>query len=101
MRRQSNPMFTITPKALAIIQRVTAHRALAPTSGLRIAVRDEPSASLQVKAVRGPHPGDKVWERDDARLYLGPGADRRVEAGQLDAVRTSDGRVQFVLKAAA
>jgi iron-sulfur cluster assembly protein len=100
MRRQPNPMLTITPKALAVIRRVTAHRALAPSSGLRIARRDEPSASLQVKAVRGPHPGDSVWERGDARLYLGPGAHRRVEARELDVLTAPNGRVQFILRAA-
>jgi iron-sulfur cluster assembly protein len=100
MRRQADPMLTITPKALAVIRRVTAHRALAPTSGLRIARRDDPSTSLQVKAVRGPHPGDSVLQRGDARLYLGPGAHRRVEARQLDVVTAPNGRVQFVLSSA-
>lgn len=94
-------MLTITPSALAVIRRVTAHRALAPTSGLRIARRDEPSSSLRVKAVRGPYPGDSVWERADARLYLGPGAHRRIEARQLDVVTAPNGRVQFILRRAA
>jgi iron-sulfur cluster assembly protein len=94
-------MLIITPEALAVMRRVTAHPKMKPTSGLRIAHQNEPSAPLAVQAVHGPHPGDRLLERDGARLYLGPGTVGRVEDGTLDAVTQSDGRVQFVLEHAA
>ena len=47
-------MLSITPQALSVMKRVTGHPSLEPTSGLRIACRDEPSEPLQVRAVQGP-----------------------------------------------
>ena len=91
-------MLTITPEALAVVQRVTDHPALEPTSGLRIAQRDGSPVPLQVRAVHRPRPGDSVVERDGARLYVGPDAAERVAGRQLDAVTDTDGRVQFLLK---
>ena len=93
-------MMTITAHALAVIQRVTAHPTMEPTSGLRIARRDRSPAPLGVTAVQRPEPGDSVLERDGARLYLGPDAARRVEGRRLDAVTDPAGRVQFLLTAA-
>ena len=97
----SESVLTITSEALAVMRRVTAHPTLEPTSGLRIARGDEPSAPLRVRAVPSPHPGDEVVERDGGRLFLGPGAGRRIEGGELDAVTEADGRVQFILRPAA
>ncbi len=94
-------MLTITPQALAVIQRVTAHPALEPTSGLRIARRAEPAAPLLVRAVDCPEPGDRVLEREGARLYLGSDIARRLDGRRLNAVTDDVGRVQFVLEAAA
>ena len=93
-------MLSITPQALSVMKRVTGHPSLEPTSGLRIACLDEPSDPLQVRAVQGPRPGDRVLERNGARLYLEPGAAGRVEGRSLDAVTDPAGRVQFILKAA-
>ena len=96
----SRQMLTITPQALTVIQRVTGHPMLEPTSGLRIACPEEPDAPLRVRAVRGPRPGDNVLERLGGRLYLEPDTVQRLEDGELDAVTNEDGRVQFVLRAA-
>jgi Fe-S cluster assembly iron-binding protein IscA len=96
----SGSMLTITPRALAVMRRVTAHPRLTSTSGLRIARGEEPSLPMRVGAVEGPHPDDRVLEQDGARLYLGPGADTQVEDGELDAVTDEDGRVQFILRSA-
>lgn len=93
-------MFNITPRALAVIRRVTAHPTMEPTSGLRIAQHDKPDAPLQVRAVHGPQPGDSLLERRGGRIYLGPDTARHLEGGELDAVTASDGRVQFVWRAA-
>lgn len=82
------------------MQRVTGHPALEPTSGVRIACLDEPSEPLQVRAVQGPLPGDRVLERSGARLFLEPEAAGRIEGRRLDAVTDPAGRVQFILKAA-
>ncbi|WP_141006891.1 Fe-S cluster assembly protein HesB [Nocardioides humi] len=94
-------MVTITPRALAIIERVTAHPALKPTSGLRIARREDPSAPWEVRAVDRPSPGDDVIERQGARLILGPDTAQGMENQVLDATTDPDGRVQFVLRRAA
>ena len=91
-------MITITPRALAVMRRVTAHPRLKPTSGLRIANGDEPDKSRQVETVPGPLPGDRVLEEKGARLILGPGADAQIEGGELDAVIGPEGRVQFILR---
>jgi Fe-S cluster assembly iron-binding protein IscA len=93
-------MLSITPRALAVVRRVTAHPQLEPTSGLRIAHRDEPSQRMHVAAVRAPVPGDRVLEQSGARLYLGPGAAEQVDGGELDAETDAKGRVQFILRSA-
>jgi Fe-S cluster assembly iron-binding protein IscA len=92
-------VLTITPKALTVMRRVTAHPTLKPTSGLRIGRRAKRSAPLEVRAVEEPRPGDAVLEESGARLYLGPDAARRVEGGELDAITDPAGRVHFVLRA--
>jgi Fe-S cluster assembly iron-binding protein IscA len=86
---------------MAVLRRVTNHPTLAETSGLRIARPDRSGAPLQVRTVYAPEPGDGVVERDGARLILGPGAARRLTGHTLDAVSDEEGRVQFVLEAAA
>lgn len=91
-------MLSITPRALAVIRRVTAHPKLKLSSGLRIAHPDEPSKPLLVGAVADPTPGDQVLEEGGARVYLGPGTEAQVEGRELDAVTDSDGRVQFILR---
>lgn len=94
-------MLTITPEALSTLRRVSAHPALGPASGLRVAARPDPSAPLEVCAVRRPRPGDKVVARHGGRLYLDTVAARRVEDRELDAVTDRNGRVQFVVRDAA
>ena len=94
-------MLTITPDASSVIQRVTAHPRLAPTSGLRIASRPVPDAALEVAIVHRPEPGDRVVEQDGGRLFLAPTAAERVSGRELDAVTGPDGRVQFVARGAA
>ncbi|HCB04102.1 MAG TPA: Fe-S cluster assembly protein HesB [Nocardioides sp.] len=94
-------MLTITPRALTVIQRVSDHPSLDDTSGVRIARRRDRSRPMEVHTVQGPHPGDRLIERDGGRLYLGPEAARRVADRELDAVTDADGRVQFVLRTAA
>lgn len=94
-------MLTITPRATRVIQRVTTHPTLAPTSGLRIAPRHDPAAPLEVSAVRAPEPGDRVIEHDGGRLFLAPEAAERISGCELDAVTDAKGRVQFVSRAAA
>lgn len=90
-------MLTLTPQALTVVRQITAHPALSPSSGLRIARRPGRSA-LQVRTVEEPHPGDEVVEERGARLYLGPEASSRVADGELDAVTDGEGRVHFVLR---
>ena len=91
-------MLTLTPHALAIVRKVTAHPRLKPTSGLRIARHEEPDKPLQVKAVPEPVPGDSVQVHSGGRLFLGPGTEARVEGAELDADTDAEGRVTFILR---
>lgn len=91
-------MLAITPEALAVIQRVTSHPRLEPTSGLRIA--DAGGPHLRVRVVNRPDSEDAVLEREGGRLYLGPGAVQRLRGHELDAITEHDGSVHFVLRAA-
>jgi iron-sulfur cluster assembly protein len=101
-------MVDLTSDALTVIRQVTDHPRLAATSGVRIARRQSQSerpssedAPLLVGIVNEPAPGDIVIQCPGARLYLEPVAARRVGDGALDAVTADDGRVHFVLRAAA
>lgn len=94
-------MLTITPRASTVIQQVTAHPRLAPSSGLRIAPRADPRAALEVAIAYQPQPGDRVVEQDGGRLFLAPSAVDRVDGQELDAVTDGEGRVQFVSRKAA
>jgi Fe-S cluster assembly iron-binding protein IscA len=94
-------MLTITPQALTVIRRCTAHPTMEPGSGLRIARPQDPAAPLKVSAVHRPRPGDSVVERNGARLYVEPEAIRRINGRKLDAFTNDEGRVQFILRAAA
>lgn len=91
-------MFTLTPRARAVVRRVTGHRALSESSGLRIAAA-RTADSMKVAAATGPEPGDEVVERDGARVFLGPGALERLRGRVVDVVTERSGRVHFVLKA--
>lgn len=93
-------MLTITPRALSVIERVTDHPRLEPTSGLRIARCEDSSAGLEVRAVSRPCPGDSVIERPGARLYVDEQARSRVDGCELD-VKGHDEPIQFVLRNAA
>lgn len=96
-------MFNITYRALAVIRRVTAHPALAETSGLRISLNTAPDANapLGVRAVAAPAAEDREVVRDGGRLFLAPGVPDRLEGAHLDARTDDAGRVEFFLRASA
>ena len=94
-------MLTITPDAMDIIRRVTEHPRLDDGAGVRIASRPDPSAPLRVHVTDHPEPGDRVLEREGARLYLAPVAAERVAGRERDAVTDAEGRVRFVSRRAA
>jgi Fe-S cluster assembly iron-binding protein IscA len=91
-------MFTMTPQARAVVQRVTAHPALSASSGLRIARGRSHAAPMQVEASPEPQSDDTVIERDGARVFLDAGAVERLRGRVLDAVTEETGRVHFVLR---
>jgi iron-sulfur cluster assembly protein len=92
-------MLTMTSHALSVVRKFTANPQLDESSGVRI--DQQPSTSkLQVRAVKGPQPGDLVVEHAGGRLYLGPEAARRVSGKRLDVRSDPAGRVEFVLQAA-
>lgn len=92
-------MLTITPRALAVIRRVSLDPAPRPTSGLRISRRPDASRPCEVRAVGAPLPGDEVIERDGARLILDSDVAASVDDKELDAATDTQGRVQFVMRA--
>lgn len=92
-------MLTISENALAVIQRATAHPQLAATSGLRIASDGEAGAPLKVRPERAPHVGDRVVDREGARLFLDTEAAERIASRELDAVTEPDGTIRMVLRA--
>lgn len=91
-------MFTMTPKAHAVVRRVTAHSRISSSSGLRIAARSSAGDALGVGTASGPRAGDEVIERDGARVFLAREAVPRVRDRVLDAVTERGGRVHFVVK---
>jgi hypothetical protein len=90
-------MLTMTYEALGVVRKFTANPRLDADSGVRIDQRADRSR-LQVRAVRRPKPGDVVVEQSGGRVYVGPGAVRRVRDGVLDVRSDRAGRVEFVLK---
>lgn len=91
-------MIAMTPRAHDVVRQVTAHPRIGPRSGLRIAADDPRAETLGVRTVAGPEPGDRVVERDGARIFLDEEATPRVEGHLLDAGTDDAGRVQFVVK---
>ena len=93
-------MIAISEEALSVIARVTDHPRLERRSGVRIAPRSaaDGEPSLEVRAVNGPESGDRVLEREGARLYLSPEAADRLAGCELDARSEPGDRVQFVLR---
>lgn len=93
-------MIAISEEALSVIARVTDHPQLDRRSGVRIAPPSGPGGErrLEVHAVNAPGSGDRVLEREGARLYLSPEAADRVAGCELDARTEPGDRVQFVLR---
>ena len=92
-------MLTITNKALSVVRAITAHPKLDEFSGLRIA-QQRGTRLLGVRAVERPQPGDVVIQRSGGRVYVGPNVVRRLRGRTLDVRRDSEGRAEFLLKAA-
>ena len=63
-------MITMTPRAHEVVRQVTSHPRVGRRSGLRIATQRQQAETLGVRTVSGPRPGDRVVERDGARIYL-------------------------------
>jgi len=91
-------LFSMTPKARAVVREVTAHPRIGRNSGLRIAGRGAGEQPLAVGTATGPKPGDEVVESDGARVFLDRRAVPRVRGRLLDAVAERTGRIHFVVK---
>lgn len=94
-------MLNLTSGARTVLQKFTRHPTLSPTAGLRIARSKKSEDRFHVEVVPEPQQDDKVIEDDGARVFLGPVAARRLGDHTLDARNDAQGRVEFVVRAAA
>jgi hypothetical protein len=66
-------------------------------AGLRISTRPDDGSPLNVQAEKAPRRGDRVFDYEGARVFLGQHAVAAVADKMLDARFTDDGRIQFLL----
>jgi iron-sulfur cluster assembly protein len=94
-------MLTITENALDLVRRIPKQPMLPSTAGLRISRSTADHGGLNVKAEEEPRKGDRVVDRDGARVFVGERAVSAVKDKVLDARFDSSGRIEFLLSAPA
>lgn len=90
-------MLTITENARDYVRQIPSQPLLPSTAGLRISSPQAAVTQLTVRIEQEPHRGDKVFDYDGARIFLGPNALDAVRGKMLDAVLDDSGRIQFQL----
>ncbi len=88
-------MLEFTDEAETVLRRIPEEYADPDDAGLRIGHTEEGGDRLQVARVAAPEPDDEVVELDGARVYIGAGAEERLEGKELDAGLDASGRIQF------
>jgi iron-sulfur cluster assembly protein len=90
-------MLTITEAARDMVRMIPTQPMLTATAGLRISRRKNQGDALNVQAENQPRKGDRVFDYDGARVFLGERAFTALENKMLDARLDKSGRVQFLL----
>jgi iron-sulfur cluster assembly protein len=94
-------MLTLTENALDLVRKIPNQPMLPSSAGLRISRSTADHGGLSVKAEEEPRAGDRVVDRNGARVFVGERAVSAVKNKVLDARIDSAGRIQFVLSALA
>ncbi|HET8716835.1 MAG TPA: Fe-S cluster assembly protein HesB [Nocardioidaceae bacterium] len=90
-------MLTLTENARDLVAQIPAQPMFSTDAGLRISARPDSGYALNVQAEESPRRGDRVFDYDGARVFLGERAVSKVADKMLDARFTDDGRIQFLL----
>lgn len=91
-------MLVITDTATEVIRTIGQHPEQPPDGGLRIATSGGHEArDLVVRPAAAPEDGDKVVEKEGARLFLEEEAAAILDDKVLDAKVDDEGSVQFLL----
>ncbi|SNT65506.1 iron-sulfur cluster assembly protein [Asanoa hainanensis] len=88
-------MLTLTDKAVAAICVLLTQDDVPAGAGLRIS--SDPSKALRLTLAPGPHAGDTVIDRSDARIFLDPEATETLRGSALDAESDGAGGVRFAV----
>lgn len=89
-------MLTITENAVTEIRNLTGLPEAPEGSGVRIAT-DPTAGALTLSLAPTPEEHDTVLDNDGARLFLDASANTMLEDQTLDAIKDTDGQVQFAL----
>jgi iron-sulfur cluster assembly protein len=87
-------MLEMTPNAVAALCAFFYRPGTPETAGVRIAQGED--RHLALSTALEPEPGDRVVEKDGARLFLEPVVAGALDDMVLDANVEADGRVRFV-----
>jgi Fe-S cluster assembly iron-binding protein IscA len=90
-------MLTLTENARDLVAQIPAQPMFSTDAGLRISARPDGGAALNVQGEEAPRRGDRVFDYQGARVFLGERAVGRVADKMLDARLTRDGRIEFLL----
>ena len=88
-------MLDLTRAARNVIRMIPEETRHADTAGLRIERPDDAPDGFVVAPADEPARGDRVVEKDGARIFLDPDAAEHLQGAQLDARFDSHGRVHF------
>jgi iron-sulfur cluster assembly protein len=92
-------MLDLTENATSVIRSIAERPELPDDAGLRVAAGGEDTDRLTVAAVDGPEEGDRVVEKEGARVYLDPQAAEILDDKVLDAQVGDQGDVEFLVSA--
>jgi len=85
-------VLTVTPNAVAVIEKITSEPEVPEGAGLRIATQPE---GYRLAVMPAPQQDDRVLEEEGARLFLDPAAAADLDDKTLDAQVDPTGSVQF------
>ena len=89
-------MLTISTAARDAIASIQRRSVPSGEAGLRIVRASGDNGGFQVRAVPGPPRGDRAFDYDGARVFLGPHAVSHLQRHLLDVRRDDSGRLEFV-----